>query len=161
MDAIEAIQKRRSIRKFTGDTIPIEDLKKIVDAGRLAASGHNRQPWDFILITDQTTINKLKVAAQWMDKAAAIIAIVLDSSSIFWLEDGSAAVENILIASTAMGYGSCWLEGDTLPHEEEFKDLLSIPREKKLLTLVPIGVPAEWPEKDKKALKEVIHWEGW
>jgi nitroreductase len=132
MDALEAIRKRRSVRKYTGDPIPREDLEKIVDAGRLAATGSNQQPW---------------------------VAVVMDPSSRWWVEDGAAAVENMLIASTALGYGSCWLEGYTLPREEEFKKLLGIPEKKRLLTLVPIGVPAEWPTREKKALEEVLHWE--
>jgi nitroreductase len=159
MDALEAIRKRRSVRNYTGDPIPREDLETIVDAGRLAATGSNKQPWDFIVVTDQEMINKLKVAARWMDKAGAIIVLVLDPSSRWWLEDGSAAVENMLIASTALGYGSCWLEGYTLPLEEEFKTLLEVPDNKRLLTLVPIGVPVEWPSKGKKSLEDVIHWE--
>jgi nitroreductase len=159
MDALEAIRKRRSVREYTGDSISREDLEKIVDAGRLAASGSNQQPWDFIVITDREMINQLQVAARWMEKAGAIIAVVMDPSSRWWIEDGSAAVENMLIASAALGYGSCWLEGYTLPREEEFKALLNIPTEKRLLTLVPIGVPAEWPTREKKSLKEVIHWE--
>jgi len=159
MDALEAIRRRRSVRKYTGDSIPRDDLEKIVDAGRLAATGSNRQPWDFIVVTERTMIAKLKVAAEWMEKASAIIAVVMDPSSRWWLEDGSAAVENMLIASTALGYGSCWLEGYTLPREEEFKALLGIPEGKRLLTLVPIGVPTEWPVKEKKSLEEVIHWE--
>jgi len=159
MDALEAIRKRRSVRKYTGEPIPRKDLERIVDAGRLAASGSNQQPWDFIVITDRTMINQLKVASQWMEKAGAIIAVVMDPSSRWWVEDGAAAVENMLIASTALGYGSCWLEGYTLPHEEEFKALLSIPKTKRLLTLVPIGVPVEWPKKEKKLLAEVLHWE--
>jgi nitroreductase len=159
MDALEAIRKRRSVRAYTGDAIPKEDLEKIVDAGRLAASGNNRQPWEFVVVTDRAMIEKLKVASQWMDKAGAIVAVVMDSSSRWWLEDGSAAVENILIASTALGYGSCWLEGYTLRLEEQLKVLLNVPQEKRLLTLVPIGVPVEWPTQEKKSLQEVIHWE--
>jgi nitroreductase len=159
MEALEAIRKRRSIREYTGDPIPREDLEKIVDAGRLAASGSNRQPWDFVVATDRDMIDRLKVAAQWMEKAGAIIAVVLDPSSRWWVEDGSAAVENMLIASTALGYGSCWLEGYTLPREEEFKALLGIPQDKRLLTLVPIGVPVRWPTKEKRSLGDVIHWE--
>ncbi len=130
-----------------------------MDAGRLAASGSNRQPWDFIVITERETIEALKVAASWMEKAGAIIAVVMDPSSRWWLEDGSAAVENILIASTALGYGSCWLEGYTLPHEKEFKALLGIPEERRLLTLIPIGVPVGWPSKEKRPLEDVLHWE--
>lgn len=159
MDALEAIRRRRSVRKYTGEAIQRKDLEKIVDAGRLAASGSNQQPWDFIVITNRTMINQLKVASQWMEKAGAIIAVVMDPSSRWWVEDGAAAIENILIASTALGYGSCWLEGYTLPREEEFKVLLGIPKTKKLLTLIPIGVPVEWPKKEKKPLAEVLHWE--
>ena len=159
MDALEAIRKRRSVRNYTGDPIPREDLETIVDAGRLAATGYNKQPWDFIVVTNREMIDQLKIAARWMDKAGAIIALVLDPSTKYWLEDGSAAVQNILIASTALGYGSCWLEGYTLPLEEEFKELLGVPPDKRLLTLIPLGVPIEWPGKEKKSLEEVIHWE--
>ena len=159
MDALEAIGKRRSIRKYTGEPIPREDLVTIVDAGRLAASGGNRQPWDFVVVTNREMISQLKVASEWMDKAAAIIAVVLDPSSRWWLEDGSAAIENILIACTALGYGACWLEGYTLPHEEEFKRLLGIPESARLLTLIPVGVPAESPSREKKPLGDVLHWE--
>jgi len=159
MDALEAIRKRRSVREYTGDPIPREDLETIVDAGRLAATGSNKQPWDFIVVTEREMIDKLKVASKWMEKAGAIIAVVMDPSSRWWVEDGSAAVENMLIASTALGYGSCWLEGYTLPREEEFKELLGVPKEKRLLTLVPIGVPTRWPTKEKKPLEQVLHWE--
>ena len=159
MDALETIRNRRSVRNYTGDPIPREDLEAIIDAGRLAATGGNRQPWDFIVVTQREMIDRLTVAARWMDKAGAIVAVVMDPSSRWWLEDGSAATENILLACTALGYGSCWLEGYTLPREEEFKALLGIPNEKRLLTLIPIGVPAEWPTKEKKSLEEVIHWE--
>jgi nitroreductase len=131
MDAFEAIRKRRSVRDYTGDPIPREHLETIVDAARLAASGSNKQPWDFIVVTDRAMIEELKIAAQWMDKAGAIIAIVMDPASRWWLEDGSAAVENMLIATTALGYGSCWLEGYTLPLETEFKNLLGVPKEKR------------------------------
>ena len=177
MDALEAIRKRRSVRKYTGDSIPREDLEKIVDAGRLAASGSNRQPWDFIVVTDRAMIDKLKVAAEWMEKAGAILAVVMDPSSRWWVEDGSAAVENMLIASTALGYGSCWLEGYTLPREEEFKALLGIPKGKRIRLFVAVGVADEersnearftstrellaevlpYPPEARKSLEDVVH----
>lgn len=159
MDTLEALRKRRTVRNFTGAAIPRADLETIVDAGRLAASGYNRQPWDFIVVTDRGMIEQLKIAAQWMEKAGAIIAVVLDPTTKYWLEDGSAAVQNMLVAATALGYGSCWLEGYTLPLESQFKALLGVPDDKRLLTLVPIGVPVEWPVKEKKPLEQVLHWE--
>jgi nitroreductase len=159
MDALEAIRKRRSIRKYTGQLIARADLEAIVDAGRLAASGHNRQPWDFIVVTDRAIIEHLTLASPWMEKAAAIIAVVLNPASRWWLEDGSAAVQNMLVAATAMGYGACWLEGYTLPLEETFKGLLGVPADRRLLTLVPVGVPDEQPQPGKKPLADVLHWE--
>ena len=159
MDVFEAMQKRRSVRSYTGDAIPREDLEKIVDAARLAPSGMNRQPWEFIVVTDRSMIDKLKVAARWMEDAGAIIAVVMDPVSKWWVEDGSAAIENILLAGTALGYGTCWLEGWTRPLEAELKKLLGIPKGRRLLTLLPIGVPVSWPSVSKKPLNEVLRWE--
>jgi nitroreductase len=164
MEALDAIRLRRSVRKYTGEPIPRTDIEMIIEAGRLAATGGNRQPWDFVVVTEKGMIDQLKVAAEWMDKAAFIIAVVMDPESSWWLEDGSAAVENMLIAATALGYGSCWLEGWTKPREEEFKKLLGIPFEKRLLTLIPIGVPAQgppeqWPTVEKRSLQDVLRWE--
>jgi nitroreductase len=159
MEALEAIRKRRSIRKFTGDIIPHEDLETIVDAGRLASTGSNRQPWEFIVITDSAVKEKLCAVAGWMKDAGAIIAVVLDPNSPWWIEDGSAAIQNMQIACTALGYGSCWVEGDALPLEQDFKSLLCIPKGKRLLALVPVGVPAETPATEKRPLESVLHWQ--
>jgi nitroreductase len=159
MDALEAISKRRSVREYTGDGVPRAILEKIVDAGRLAASGGNNQPWEFIIVTNRKMIARFSMDVKWVEKSGAVIAVVLDTTSRWWLEDGAAAVENMLIASTALGYGSCWFEGCTQPREEEFKTILGIPQDKKLFTLVTIGVPVSWPTKEKKPLEEVMRWE--
>jgi nitroreductase len=159
MDTLEAIYKRRSVRKYTGEPVPRDDLKTIVDAARHAPSGYNRQPWEFVVVTDRAMIKNLSVVASWMEKSGAIIAVVMDTSSSFWLEDASAAVENMLLASTALGYGSCWVEGDSLRREEELKELLNIPKDLRLITLVTVGGPIEWPAPEKKTLEEVLHWE--
>ncbi|MFW5713254.1 MAG: nitroreductase family protein [Brevefilum sp.] len=160
MNTFTAIQKRRSIRNFTGEPIPVEDLEKIVDAGRLAPSGNNKQPWHFIVVTNKAIIKKLSVAAEWSANASAMIVVVMNTASKYWAEDGSVAVENMLLAATTLGYGTCWLEGNALPHEDSFKELLNIPEYLKLLTLIPVGIPVEWPEeKPKKTLDAVLHWE--
>ncbi len=159
MDVFEAIQKRRSVRSYTGAPIPRKDLEKIVDAGRLAASGHNYQPWDFIVITTPAMIERMGQVRKWMAEAGAIIAITLDPSTRYWLEDGAAAAQNMLLACTGLGYGSCWVEGGVIPVEEELKQLLGVPAERRLLIVVTVGEPAEWPTKEKKPLKEVLHWE--
>lgn len=163
MQTLEAIKKRRSVRKFTGAAVPKEDLLRIVDAGRLAASGHNKQPWDFIIITERAMIQEISQrCSAWLADAGAIIVVVVDTASRWWMEDGSAATENMLLAATDLGYGSCWYEGGMLPHEEYFKARLGIPLERRILAFVPIGVPQSWPEeRPKKSLEEVVHWQRW
>ena len=159
MDTIEAIHKRRSIRRYKDDAIPKADLETIVDAGRLAATGSNRQPWDFVVVTSPTVIEEFKVAGSWIEQAGAVIVVVMDPSSRWWIEDGAAAIENMLLASTALGYGTCWVEGDALPHAEQFKTLLGVPSEKRVMALIPVGVAAQIPTVEKKPLEQVLHWE--
>ncbi len=98
-------------------------------------------------------------AAPWIIQAGAVIALVLDPKTRWWVEDGAAAIQNMLVASTALGYGACWIQGDVTPREEHFKDLLNISDEKRLMALIPVGVPAENPQREKKPLTQVIHWE--
>jgi nitroreductase len=159
MDALEAIRTRRSIRKFTPAPIPRKDLETIVDAGRLAATGSNRQPWDFIVVTQRETIAQLASAGAWIAEAPAVIAVVMDPQSRWWVEDGAAAIENMLLAACALGYGGCWVEGDALPREGQFKTLLGVPAAKRIPAVIPLGVPAETPVKEKKPLAQVLHWE--
>ena len=159
MDTLEAIRKRRSIRRYTNDAIPKEDLETIVDAGRLAATGSNQQPWDFVIVTDRAMIVQFKIAGAWIETASAVIAVVMDPVSRWWIEDGAAAIENMLLASTALGYGACWVEGDALPREEQLKTLLGVPSAKRVMALIPIGVAAETPTPEKRPLSQVLHWE--
>jgi nitroreductase len=85
--------------------------------------------------------------------------VVMDPVSRWWVEDGAAAIENMLLASTALGYGACWVEGDALPREALFKTLLGVPDEKRVMALIPVGVAAEMPTMEKKPLEQVLHWE--
>lgn len=158
MDAIEAIRTRRSIRRFTGEPIPREDLETIIDAARLAATGHNNQPWEFVVVTDPGMLQNVAIRS-WMDQSAAVVAVVIDQTAQFWQEDGSAAIQNMLIAVTALGYGACWVQGRTRAHEAELKQLLNVPDHLHLMSLVAVGVPDEAPEKEKKSLEQVLHWE--
>ncbi len=159
MDTLEAIRTRRSIRRFKTDAIPKADLETIVDAGRLAATGNNRQPWDFVVVTGRAMIEQFTVSGPWIGEARAVIVVVLDPVSRWWKEDGAAAIENMLLAGTALGYGTCWVEGDALPREALFKTLLGIPDKKRVMALIPVGVAAETPTPEKKPLETVLHWE--
>ena len=159
MDTLEAIRNRRSIRRYKNGVIPKADLETIVDAGRLAATGSNRQPWDFIVLTEKPMIMNFKVSSAWIENVSAVIVVVMDPKSRWWIEDGAAAIENMLLASTALGYGSCWVEGDVLRYEDTIKSLLGIPSDKRVMALIPIGIPAETPKPRKKPLEEILHWE--
>jgi nitroreductase len=160
MDLFDAIARRRSVRDYTGAPIPREELLRIADAARLAATGSNRQPWDFVIVTDRALIARLLASGKWMEKSGAIIAVVMDPASRWWVEDGSAAIENMLLAATALGYGTCWVEGDALPKEAEYKKLLAIPDDRRILALITVGVPVAWPVMEKKSLDQVVHWEA-
>ncbi len=159
MEALEAIRTRRSIRRFKPGDIPREHLETIVDAGRLAASGNNVQPWDFIVVTERATIAEFKVTEAWVAQASAVIAVVIDPATRWWVEDGAAAIENMLLAAAALGYGACWVEGDLLPYEDMVKSLLGVPAAKRLMALIPVGVPAVIPKPKKRPLQDVLHWE--
>jgi nitroreductase len=160
MELFEALRTRRSIRKFTGGPVSCEALERIVDAGRLAASGNNRQPWEFIAVTERDILRKLRIPEDhWSQKAGAMIAVISQPESPWWVEDAAATVQNMLLACHALGYGACWIEGYTRRNEEIFKAVLGIPENCRLFTLIAVGVPAEQPLKEKKPLEEVLHWQ--
>lgn len=125
MDVFEAIEKRRSIRKFKPNKIAEEDLKKILEAGRLAPSGGNRQPWYFIVMQDSERKKALSIAANNQsfiaDANVLIVALSvpsaqttklpykLSSTRIPHKQDPMIAIEHMVLAATALGYGSCWI----------------------------------------------------
>lgn len=156
MDLFEAIKTRRSVRFFQEKPVPLEHLLKIVDAGRLAPSGSNLQRREFIIITDKSILLRLNDVQPVFDTGAAI-GVIVDKTK-YAVEDAAAAVENILLAATALGYGSCWIEGTLIPHESWVKELLGIPKNKKLFALIPIGIPLTSGEQaPKKPLSEITH----
>lgn len=162
MEVFEAIQGRRSVRRLSPDPIPVSHLERIVDSGRLAATAHNAQPWDFLVVTNRETIQTLGEVNGWMKNAAAVIAVVIDDSTEYWKETGAAAVQNMLLACTALGYGSCWVQGDARFCLDAFRELLGVPPELALFGLIAIGKAEMWPRiPDKRALGDVIHWEYW
>jgi len=158
MDLFEAIEKRASVRGYAPTEVPEEHLLKIADAGRRAPSGGNRQPLQFILIRQKDTLKSLEKVQGCFGTAAAAIGIVADPGvSRWWLEDASAAAENMLLAIRALGYASVWVEGTLLKQEEFAKKLLGVPPEKKFIILLPIGkAPQETPQADRKPLEDIL-----
>jgi len=158
MDLFEAIEKRASVRAYDAAEVPDEDLLKIADAGRRAPSGGNRQPLQFIAITNAETLKALERVQVAFATASAAIGIVADpQASRWWLEDASAAAENMLLAITALGYASVWVEGTLIKEEDFARELLGVPDSKRLIILLPIGkAPQETPQADRKPLQDIL-----
>lgn len=164
MDAIEAIKIRRSIREYTDKPLTKEMLKEIVDAARFAPTARGIQPWEFIIITAGATLKRIGEIAEngrFVSQAKACIAVFC-SDTKYYLEDGCAATQNLLIAATAYGIASCWVAGDKKPYGDEIRNLLNVPASLKLVSLIALGYPEQQESfriKDKRSLDEVIHWE--
>ncbi len=159
MSLVKKIFERRSIRKYKPDPIPDKVLRNILEAGRLAPSASNRQPWHFIAVTDKTLKQQLS-QGRWnrfiADSAVTIVGCGDQKSAPKWYRiDVTIALQNMVIAAQAQGVGSCWI-GDFV--EEDVKKLLDIPEKYRIIALLSMGYPAEQPKpKNKKAFEEIVH----
>ena len=165
MDVLESFSQRFSCRNYLPDPVASELLMKLVDAGRLAPSSRGKQPWEFLVITSVTTLRELGKIIEpspFVAKAAATIAVFCRADTRCAVEDGAAATENILLAATALGLGTCWIAGHQKEYQAAVERLLRCPAQLKLISLVSVGYPAETcPENRKRrALDEVLHWQG-
>jgi nitroreductase len=161
MDLFEAIAARASVRNLKPIDIPDADLERILDAGRRAPSGRNTQPLDFIVVRDSDTIGKLAKAQACLADVSLVIVLVADpATSNFWLEDIAAATENMLLAITALGYASVWIEGTLLRAEADHKKALGVPENMRLMVALPVGKAAEpAAQAQKRPLREMVHWD--
>jgi nitroreductase len=153
MDVFEAIGKRYSYRgAFTETSIPRSDLEKIVQAGIQAPSAKNEQVVSFVIVDDPQLLAQI---AGILDKqvcmtARAMIVCVVDPRPVlnnlsFASEDCAAAVENMLLAITALGYATVWLDG-ALRYEDRaarIGELLGVPSQKKVCIVLPLGLATE------------------
>jgi nitroreductase len=161
MDAIEVLKTRRSVRAYKAEPVPRRIIEDIIDCGRLAATAVNIQPWEFVVVTEPAMLRKIADITDYgkfIAEASACV-LVLCAETKYYLEDGSAATENILLAARAHGLGSCWVAGDKKRYAPDICRLVGAPRGYKLVSLIPIGYPAETPEPTKRPLAEVLHWE--
>jgi nitroreductase len=161
MDTFTCIRTRREIRDYLDKPIPNETLQRILEAGRLAPSSKNSQPWHFIVINDRMTlkrISELTPTGAHIAKAALAIAVLMDAAKLPEI-DGARAVQNMVLEAWEMGVGSCWV---TNFYEDGVKDLLGVPQRMKLVTVMPFGYPIEPKTKRKKTrkpLNEIVHYE--
>ncbi len=161
MDAIECLKTRRCIRSYEDKPVPREIIEDIVDCGRLAASAINIQPWVFVAITDAGVRKKLSTITNHgaFIADAPVCVAVLCLADTYYLEDGCAATQNILLAARAHGLGACWVAGDKKDYAPAIREMLGAPADYKLVSLISIGHPSQTPSPAKKPLSEVLRWE--
>lgn len=162
MDTLEAIAKRISVRGYKLKAIPKDLLEKLVDAGRRAPTARAREPWEFVVVTGKPLLDKLGEIANTgaFIKGAACCIVVFCKDTKYYLEDGCAATENILIAAADLGLGACWVAGDKKPYTKEVAELLGAPSDMKLISLLSLGWPDSHKDQAKnRSLKDVLHWE--
>jgi len=163
MDAIEALKTRRSVRSFEKRPVRRELIEEIIDCARLAASANNLQPWEFVVVSDEGMRRKLAAITDHgkFIADAPVCVVVMCRDTKYYLEDGSAATQNLLVAAHALGLGGCWVAGDKKPYAGEICKTVGAPDGMRLVSLVAIGYPAEQPSKAKRPLSEVLHWESY
>lgn len=173
MDLFEAITKRRSIRSFQNYIVPDDAVDKILDAARLAPTGLNLQPWEFIVINDPERKKKVReVYDEAREKLnlypqdttfveiATNIIVLGDKRKATYPVDPWFAIENMLLAATALSLGSIVMTAPVLldEHKAKLRDLMAIPASMELIAVVLVGYPAEQPEpKEKRPLEDIKH----
>jgi len=162
MDTLNAMAERHSTRSYQDREVPRDLLEKIVSTGRLAATARNQQPWEFIVVTDlalRRAIAEVTEYGKHIAEAPVCVAVFCRDTK-YYLEDGSAATQNMLVAAASLGVQSCWVAGDKKSYVEDVSRLLRVPAGFRLVTLVSLGYEkTASPRAPKRALAQVLHWQ--
>jgi nitroreductase len=171
LNALEALMGRRSIRKYTDKKIPEEKITTLLKAAMNAPSGGNRQPWHFIVVNNHETLVKITDIhpySKMLEQASHAIIVLGDtaahSSNVkeFWVQDCSAAIENILIAAHAIGLGAVWLGGyPNMDIVNGLRNLFKIPDHIVSLGVISLGYPGETKPPRENYTKERVHMNKW
>jgi len=151
---LSLIQKRRSIRKYTGKPVEAEKIDTLVEAALRSPSSRGFNPWEFVVVTDKTLLEKLSKAkphgASFLKNAPLGIVVCADPEKCdVWVEDASIASIFIHLAAESMGLGSCWIQirkrmhDQTITAQEHVSGLLNIPKNLTVESIVAIGYPGE------------------
>jgi nitroreductase len=169
MDAMEAILSRRSIRKYTPKPVTEDIIHDLLNAAMNAPSAANSQPWHFVTITDRNVLDRITEFHQYatMVKEAPLAVIVCADVKVslgkdIWVQDCSAATENILIAANAKGLGAVWL--GVYPLEDRItgtRRLLGLPENIMPLSIVVAGYPAEIKPPANRFSPDRVHLNKW
>jgi nitroreductase len=161
LDTFTCIRTRREIRDYLDKPIPDESLQKILEAGQLAPSSKNSQPWHFVIIKSKEALRKiseLTPTGAHIAKAPLAIAVLMDGAKLPEI-DGARAIQNMVLAAWDLGIGACWI---TNFYDDAVKDLLGAPQRMKLVSVIPFGYPTEpktTRKKMRKSLEEIVHYE--
>jgi nitroreductase len=164
---IEPILSRRSIRKYTDEPVSEEQITKLLEAGMAAPSASNKKPWHFVVVTERETLDKLShYGSHWdMLRDAPLSIVVCGDPGIsdrYWVQDCSAATENILLAVTMIGLGAVWLGCHPNPERvDPTKELLGIEDPVTPLAVLAIGHPAEEKEARTQYDDARVHRDRW
>lgn len=154
MDLLEMMRTRRSIRKYTQEPIGEDKVEQILTAGLLSASGRGVRPWEFILVKEKETLQKMSESrvgsAKMLAGADCAIVVITDAEKTdVWTEDASIAMANMHLMAHSLGVGSCWIQGrlreasDGRTTEEYLRSILEYPETYHLEAILSLGVPAE------------------
>ena len=169
MEAMEAILSRRSIRKYTDKKVSDEFVKELLEAAMSSPSAGNEQPWHFVAITDHKILDEIPRIHPYsgMLKEAPLAILICGDESLqkyegYWVQDCSAATENILIAANAIGLGGVWL--GVYPIEDRvagIRKLLGMPEKVIPFALLSIGYPAEQKPLADRYDESRVHHDKW
>jgi nitroreductase len=166
---MKAILTRRSIRKYTGQPISETTLRELLEAAMSAPSAGNQQPWDFVVINDRNILDEIPRVhpyAQMCREAQAAILVCgnqeREAHTGFWVQDCSAATQNLLVAANDLGLGAVWV--GVYPREdrvEGLRRLTGLPGHVVPFALVPLGYPAEKKPPGNRFDPARIHYNKW
>lgn len=167
-EIINIILSRRSIRHFTPEPVDCETLKLLLQAAMSAPTACNSQPWEFIVVTEPEILDQIRAKFLFARYNAPAAIVVCGNVSIannsaareHWVQDCSAATENILIAAAGMGLGAVWI--GVYPYPSKIKplvDVLGIPGHVTPLSMVLVGHPAEQKESRTQYDEHRIYWQ--
>jgi nitroreductase len=169
MNLLDVIKRRRSIRSFTAQKIEREKTNSILEAAIYAPSAVNKQPWHFIVVDDRNIMNKVMEVhpnSKMLNTANLCILVCGDlqqqHDTGYWIADCAAATENMLLAATSLGLGSCWV--GIYPREarmKAMKEIFSLPPYIEAFAIVALGYPAEDKKTPERFLPEKIHYNQW
>lgn len=168
--AVANILSRKSVRQFTAEPVTEAQIDTLLRCAMAAPSAVNFQPWDFIVVTERALLDtignrfpntRISENVQVAFVMCGNMEKTFPGAPDFWIDDVSAATENLLLAAHSMGLGAVWcgiFHTDKVPGLQQ---ILGLPEHIVPLCVVPVGHPAEDPEVKDKYKPENIHYNGW